>query len=170
MEWTVDTWLVHRANDQRSPADAKACQMFLELVRSKHVIAVSPQVWAEYRPLVGGGYGSFAAQWWAKMISVSGKVVRYEAALPKEAAALRQRLRSPLPKPVDCLHGNDAKFVVLAFRTPDRHLISGNTAPGHLSPALAKWIRKHYTVCLHGIAPSAPYHEAHCNCTNPDEC
>jgi hypothetical protein len=147
MIWTIDTWVLMGASGQ----GPQNCQEFLWEVLGGQVMALSEEVLKEYEKKALADKDSFAAIWYGKMWG-TGRVKAFFEPEEEKATALRTRLKSGLPRSVRRFHQDDVPFVVLCFRTEDRHLISGDVGEGDFSPALTAWLHKDYRICFHELA------------------
>ncbi len=168
MIWTVDTWLLARANaDENTEPLVHACQEFLYLVLGEHEAAISEEAYIEYEKRALRNKQGFAAKWYSKMMVASKLKFVFEPE-KEDAARLRARLAGDLPAEVARFDSDDVPFVVLCYRTEDRHLISGDVGEGDYCKAFTGWIRDEYGICFHDVKEQMPYHEARHECTRPE--
>ena len=170
MVWTVDTWVLATANGEPTALETVACQGFLLSLLADDSVALSPVAEHEYHrsALVRDkeGYQTFALWWFAQIV----KRLVYPPAGGEAEAGLARALRESLPPGVTHFDPDDIPFVVLCYRTDDRHLISGDIGEGDFCEALTAWLHADYTICFHDLQYSEPYHGARHACTRPDEC
>ena len=162
MIWTIDTWLLVCANQKQD--QTAACRDFLYSVLAEHLAALNQEVLREYENKALTSKSSFAAAWYSKMWS-TGRLKPFFKPESGKAVNLRQRLEKNLPKAIHRFDPDDVPFVVLCFRTADKHLISGDVGEGDFSPALTRWLKKEYRICFHDLREAAPYHRARHRCT-----
>ncbi len=163
MMWTIDTWVLACANDQQDKTIIS--KEFLEyIIIGDHEMPLSEEVLKEYEKKALTENKSFSSIWFGKM-HLAGKVKIYFQPEEAKAARLRQRLKSGLPKSIKRFDPTDIPFVVLCFRTDDRHLISGDIGERDYSPALTGWLRKEYKICFHDLIDEKPFHISRHKCT-----
>lgn len=161
MMWTVDTCILMCANGgQRRTEDSRN---FLSHVFLSGGIALSEEVLKEYSKKALADKKGFAAIWFSRM-SRAETVSNFFDPEGESCAALRSALASP-PVEVRRFDDDDVPFVVLCFRTADRHLVSGDIGEGDYGPALTSWLREAYNICFHDLSGDEPYHVARHECS-----
>lgn len=167
MLWTIDTWVLCRANEEEDASED--CRNFLKfLLDAGDNFVLNDEVKREYEKKAFV-YSTYSYRWFYEKAWNHGKCV-YDPAHQTDrpdALALRQRLAGQVPTPSQRFDPDDVPFVVLCFCTDDRHLISGDVEEGDFSPALTEWLRDEYEICFHELAGDQPYHRARHVCTRP---
>lgn len=165
MIWTVDTWVLVCATQKQEKTEA--CKGFLDYIAKSHKIALNQEVLREYdkNALLDESKDQSG---WAKIWN-QGRYELFSSPEDPKAIRLRQRLKTGLPKSIRRFDEDDIPFVVLCFRTKDRHLISGDIGEGDYSCAFTKWLGKGYEICFHDLSEKVPFHVSRHECTMPSE-
>ncbi len=114
--WVIDTWVLATASDQRRSALLEALHLLLEL--RNHLIAIDDipsrsEIVREYYPYISPP--ALLSHWWQEMIS-RGRVLFLTGRMPRRHRNyLLNNLRFDL---------SDMKFVDVAYRSPDKFLVS----------------------------------------------
>ena len=162
MIWVVDVWLLHKSSESSADPVARASQRFLSSLQVDGGIALSQEVMAAYSPAVDALGARFGGKWFASMSKLEGKIDYVFDPEPEECGELRAALTGGnLPFEFD---HDDVPYVVLARRSPDRHLISGDVGDGDFAAGCTQWLRDNWGVCFHDIEPNVPYHCARHAC------
>ncbi len=145
MIWTIDTWVLMSANLENGERQLTPQQFLGHVLDKGHRMAINNEVWGELDNALQDEQ-SFSAKWFAAM---NKSQIEYCFSEQQSEDSLKLRLREDLPAEVGHFDNDDIKFVVLCYRTEDRHLISGDIGPGDYSEPFTKWLHKEYDICFH---------------------
>ena len=162
MIWAVDVWLLYKSSESGVDPLTLASQAFLTSLESDGGIALSPEVFSAYSSAVDKLGTKFGAKWFAAMSKLVGRVQRIDEPEDRGCAELREALADYHPP--FSLHDDDVCYAVLAHRSPDRHLISGDVGNGDFAPDCTSWLHVHWSICFHDLATEDPYHSARHAC------
>jgi len=163
MIWVVDVWLLHKSSEPGTDPLTLSSRMFLSGMEHDGGIALSSEVHSAYSKAAGSLKTKFGGKWFAAMSKLAGRIHYIYKPECQGCAELRGALAGDnLPFAFD---NDDVCYVVLAYRSPDRHLISGDVGEGDFAPRCTEWLHAKYSICFHDLAAQDPYHAARHACT-----
>jgi hypothetical protein len=160
--WVVDVWLLYTASGDEKQGSTLMSRRFLDHMLRHGRLARSADIHRAYAASLSDRR-SFAAIWYAKMC----RARIYDVFEPEDEACARIRalLSGEAEGGPEDFHVDDICYVVLACRTPDRHLISGDTGDGDFCSSCTEWLHANLGVCFHDLAGEEPFHRARHDCT-----